>query len=172
MGIINVFADSHLFCNFTPYMKKVLVIFFALLATVSLWGGTPAQKLVDDYKERDGVRHYLAKGAMMTFARPMMKSYSIAPLAHKVEQMYVLRVDKAAPDIQEQFLKELNSVLATYIYAGKSDTTRGIVDAYVHVASPGVADGLVVYNPKLMTLYSLIGEFTDEELHKIQKTVK
>ena len=172
MGIINVFASSHLFSNFTPYMKKVIIIFVALLATVSLWGGTPAQKLVDDYKERDGVRHYVAKGAMMTVARPLMKSYSIAPLAHKVEEMYVLRVDKADADIQEQFKKELDSVLATYQYAGKSDTTRGIVDAYVHVASPQVADELVVYNPKLMSLYCLIGEFTEEELHKIQKKVK
>ena len=153
-------------------MKKMILIISALFAAISLWGGTPAQKLVDDYKELKGVRHYSAKGAMMTVARPLMKSYSMAPLAHKVEEMYVLRMDKARPDVQEQFFNDLKKVLSSYIYAGKSDSPHGIVDAYVHVSSPDVADELVVYNPDIMTLYSLIGEFTNEELQKVQKKVE
>ena len=32
-------------------MKKTIIILLALLMTFSLWGGTPAQKLVDDYKD-------------------------------------------------------------------------------------------------------------------------
>ena len=161
-----------MFYNFTTCMKKAIIISIALLATFNLWAGTPAQKLVDDYKDLKGVRHYAAKGAMMTVARPMMKSYSMAPLAHKVEEMTVMRMDKARPDVQEQFFKDLKVVLGTYIYAGKSDSPHGIVDAYVHVASPDVADELVVYNPEIMTLYSLIGEFTNEELQKVQKKVE
>ena len=153
-------------------MKKMILIISALFAVISLWGGTPAQKLVDDYKELKGVRHYSAKGAMMTVARPLMKSYSMAPLAHKVEEMYVLRMDKARPDVQEQFFNDLKKVFDSYIYAGKSDSPHGIVDAYVHVSSPDVADELVVYNPEIMTLYSLIGEFTNEELQKVQKKVE
>ena len=154
------------------HMKRIIIIFIALFATFSLWGATPAQKLVDDYKDLKGVRHYSAKGAMMAVARPLMRSYSMAPLAHKVEEMYVLRVDKARPDVQEQFFDDLVKVLDTYIYAGKSDSPHGIVDAYVHVASPDVADELVVYNPDLMALYSLIGEFTTEELQRVQKKVE
>lgn len=153
-------------------MKKIITISLAFFATFSLWAGTPAQKLVDDYKELKGVRHYSAKGAMMTVARPLMKSYSMAPLAHKVEEMYVMSMDKARPDVQDQFFEDLKNVLSTYIYAGKSDSPHGIVDAYVHVSAPGVADELVVYNPEIMTLYSLIGEFTDEELRKVQKKVE
>ena len=153
-------------------MKKVILIISALFAAVSLWGGTPAQKLVEDYKDLKGVRHYSAKGAMMTVARPLMKSYSMAPLAHKVEEMYVLRMDKARPDVQEQFFNDLKLVLDSYIYAGKSDSPHGIVDAYVHVSAPDVADELVVFNPEIMTLYSLIGEFTNEELQKVQKKVE
>ena len=153
-------------------MKRMITIVVALLATVGLWGGTPAQKLVDDYKELKGVRHYSAKGAMMTMARPLMKAYSMAPLAHKVEEMYVLRMDKARSDVQQQFFNELNTVLGSYIYAGKSDSPHGIVDAYVHVSAPDIADELVVYNPEIMTLYSLIGEFTSEELQKVQKKVE
>ena len=153
-------------------MKKLLIISVALFATFSLWGGTPAQRMVDDYKDLKGVRHYSAKGSMMAVARPLMKTYSMAPLAHKVEEMYVLRMDKARPDVQEQFFKDLKKVLDSYIYAGKSDSPHGIVDAYVHVSSPDVADELVVYNPEIMTLYSLIGEFTNEELQKVQKKVE
>ena len=35
-------------------MKKIITISLALFATFSLWAGTPAQKLVDDYKELKG----------------------------------------------------------------------------------------------------------------------
>ena len=157
---------------FTDCMKKGIIILVALLTTFSLWGATPAQKLVDEYKDLKGARHYSAKGAMMTVARPLMKSYSMAPLAHKVEEMYVLRMDKARPDVQDRFFKDLNEVLSNYIYAGKSDSPHGIVDAYVHVSSPDVADELVVFNPEIMALYSLIGEFTHEELQKVQKKVE
>ena len=63
----------------------------------------------------------------------------------------------------------MNKCLSLYVYVGKSDSPNGVVDAYVHLSAPDVADELVVYNPKLVALYSLKGEFTAEELQKIHK---
>ena len=153
-------------------MKRIIISFAFVLTAICLRAGTPAQEIVNDYKDLKGARYYLAKGAVMKVARPLMKSYSIAPLSHKVEEMSVLRVDKMKQDLQESFLIDLEKVLETYVYAGKSDSPHGVVDAYVHIASPDVADELVVYNPELMALYSLIGEFTKEELLKIQQPVE
>ena len=81
----------------------------------------------------------------------------------------MLRIDKAEPVIREQFLKDLQIVLDQYMYAGQSVTRNGVVDAYVHLARPDVADELIVYNPKIYALYSVSGTFTAEELMKIQK---
>lgn len=152
-------------------MKKVLIILCAVFLANALQAGTPAQDMVEQYKELKGARHYSARGALMKMARPMMRAYSMAPLAHKVEEMYVLRMDKVRPEIRTEFLNDLKKVLGQYVYAGKSDSPNGIVDAYVHVSSPDVADELVVFNPEICTLYSLIGEFTKEELQKVQKPV-
>lgn len=153
-------------------MKRFIISAAVLLISVCLHAGTPAQDIVNDYKDLKGVKFYLAKGALMKMARPLMKSYSIAPLSHKVEEMSVLRIDKAKEEIRESFMIDLEKVLQTYIYVGKSDSNHGVVDAYVHLAGPDVADELVVYNPELKALYSLIGEFTREELLKIQQPVE
>jgi hypothetical protein len=152
-------------------MKRLITLVFAVFSVCLLWAGTPAQDMVDKYKEQKGAKYYSAKGALMKMARPLMKSYSMAPLAHKVTEMYVLRMDKVRPETKSKFLYDLKKTLGHYIYAGKSDSPNGVVDAYVHIASTDVADELVVYNPEICTLYSLIGSFTKEELQKVQKPV-
>ncbi len=152
-------------------MKRLITLVFAIFSVCVLWAGTPAQELVDGYKEHKGAKYYSAKGALMKMARPLMKSYSMAPLAHKVTEMYVLRMDKVRQETRSKYLDDLKKTLDHYIYAGKSDSPNGIVDAYVHVSSEGVADELVVFNPEICTLYSLIGSFTKEELQKVQKPV-
>lgn len=150
-------------------MKKIIFTVISAFVTLTLFAGTPAEEVVEKYKEMKGARNLVAKGVLIKMARPLMKDYQIAPLAHKVEELSVLRIDKADPVIREQFLKDLQIVLDQYMYAGQSVTRNGIVDAYVHLARPDVADELIVYNPKIYALYSVSGTFTAEELMKIQK---
>ncbi|MBE6238248.1 MAG: hypothetical protein E7116_08915 [Bacteroidales bacterium] len=150
-------------------MKKIIFTVISAFVTLTLFAGTPAEEVVEKYKEMKGARNLVAKGVLIKMARPLMKDYQIAPLAHKVEELSVLRIDKAEPVIREQFLKDLQIVLDQYMYAGQSVTRNGIVDAYVHLARPDVADELIVYNPKIYALYSVSGTFTAEELMKIQK---
>ena len=150
-------------------MKKIIFTVISAFVTLTLFAGTPAEDVVEKYKEMKGARNLVAKGVLIKMARPLMKDYQIAPLAHKVEELSVLRIDKAEPVIREQFLKDLQIVLDQYMYAGQSVTRNGVVDAYVHLARPDVADELRVYNPKIYALYSVSGTFTAEELMKIQK---
>lgn len=150
-------------------MKRIVLSFVALFAIFNVFAGTPAADLVEKYKETKGAKNLVAKGALVKMVRPMMKDYQIAPLAHKVEELSVLKVEKTSPDIKASFFQDLNAVFRHYAYAGQSVTRNGTVDAYVHMATSDVADELVVYNPKTLTLYSLSGTFTREELEKIQK---
>ena len=150
-------------------MKKIIFTVISAFVTLTLFAGTPAEEVVEKYKEMKGARNLVAKGVLIKMARPLMKDYQIAPLAHKVEELSVLRIDKAEPVIREQFLKDLQIVLDQYMYAGQSVTRNGVVDDYVHLARPDVADELIVYNPKIYALYSVSGTFTAEELMKIQK---
>ena len=141
----------------------------AVFASLWMFAGTPAEELVETYKEMKGARNLVARGVLMRMARPLMKDYQIAPLAHKVEELSVLRMDKADPAVREQFIKDLYKALSQYEFGGQSSTRNGIVDAYVHLSGPDVADELVVYNPKICAIYSCSGIFTKEELEKIQK---
>lgn len=150
-------------------MRRILLLFVVLTATSDLFAQTPAETLVEQYKEVKGARNLVARGAVMNMARPMLKKYNVAPIAHKVEEMSVLRMDRVSSEVRLAFLKDMKDALEQYVYAGKSDTPNGVVDAYVHQLSPEVADELVVFNPKLCAFYSLSGEFTREELLNIQK---
>lgn len=150
-------------------MKRIVLVFLAMMLVSSAWGGTPVEDIVLKYEDVDGAKSLIAQGFVMKMARPLLKSYSIAPLADKVQGMSVLRMDKVDVEDREVFLDDMNKCLSLYVYVGKSDSPNGVVDAYVHLSAPDVADELVVYNPKLVALYSLKGEFTAEELLKISK---
>ena len=150
-------------------MKRIVLSFVALFAIFNVFAGTPAADLVEKYKDVKGARNLVAKGTLMNMARPMLKKYNVAPIAHKVEEMSVLRMDRTSPEVRQGFLEALNKVLGQYVYAGKSDTPNGVVDAYVHLVSPEIADELVVFNPELCAFYSLSGMFTRDELLSIQK---
>ncbi len=161
------------FCSkFAGLMKRIALISAVFLTALNIMAQTPASSLVEKYKEEEGARNFVARGVFMRVARAMMKDYAIAPLSHKVEEVSVLRMDKADAKVQVLFLDDLRKVVATYMYGGKSDGKRGIVDTYVHLASDDVADELVVYNPDQMAIYSLKGKFTIEELRSIQQPVE
>ena len=150
-------------------MKRILLSSISVFVSLNLLSMTPAEELVEKYKDVKGARNLVAGKTLVTMVRPMMKDYQIAPLAHKVEKLSVLRVDKVSHEVQVAFLSDLKAVFSQYVYAGQSVTRNGTVDAYVHMSSKDSADELVVYNPKIIALYSVSGTFTREELEKIQK---
>ena len=102
-------------------MKRLVLVFLSMMLVCSAWGGTPVEDIVLKYKDVKGAKSLIAQGFVMKMARPLLKSYSIAPLADKVQEMSVLRMDKVDVEDREVFLEEMNKCLSTYIYAGKSD---------------------------------------------------
>ena len=77
--------------------------FVALFAIFNVFAGTPAADLVEKYKDVKGARNLVAKGTLMNMARPMLKKYNVAPIAHKVEEMSVLRMDRTSPEVRQGF---------------------------------------------------------------------
>ena len=140
-----------------------------ILCVSALFGATPAEGLVQKYKDAKGARDLVAGKTLLRLVRPMMEDYQIAPIAHKVEQLAVVRLDKSSQEVKDRFLNDLKNTFSRYSYGGQSVTKNGTVDVYVHMISDNLADELVVYNPEIFALYSLNGSFTREELEKIQK---
>lgn len=150
-------------------MKKIFLSIMMILCVSALFASTPAEGLVQKYKDAKGARDLVAGKTLLRLVRPMMEDYQIAPIAHKVEQLAVVRLDKSSQEVKDRFLNDLKNTFSRYSYGGQSVTKNGTVDVYVHMISDNLADELVVYNPEIFALYSLNGSFTREELVKIQK---
>ena len=150
-------------------MKKIFLSIMMILCVSALFAATPAEGLVQKYKDAKGARDLVAGKTLLRLVRPMMEDYQIAPIAHKVEQLAVVRLDKSSQEVKDRFLNDLKNTFSRYSYGGQSVTKNGTVDVYVHMISDDLADELVVYNPEIFALYSLNGSFTREELVKIQK---
>lgn len=150
-------------------MKKIFLSILMILCVSALFAATPAEGLVQKYKDAKGARDLVAGKTLLRLVRPMMEDYQIAPIAHKVEQLAVVRLDKSSQEVKDRFLNDLKNTFSRYSYGGQSVTKNGTVDVYVHMISDNLADELVVYNPEIFALYSLNGSFTREELEKIQK---
>ena len=150
-------------------MKKIFLSIMMILCVSALFAATPAEGLVQKYKDAKGARDLVAGKTLLRLVRPMMEDYQIAPIAHKVEQLAVVRLDKSSLEVKDRFLNDLKNTFSRYSYGGQSVTKNGTVDVYVHMISDNLADELVVYNPEIFALYSLNGSFTREELEKIQK---
>lgn len=150
-------------------MKRFLILICMLVFSVALRAETPVQKLIAEYEDVKGIRILVAKGPMMSVVRPMLRSYTIAPMADYVEELSALRIGKSiAADEKEKFLTALSEALKSYMYVGKTKSTSGIVDAYIHLLSEEVVDELVVFNPETKALNTLLGEFPASELKKLK----
>ncbi len=153
-------------------MKRILLLIYMLLFPLFLSAETPVQELISRYTDVKGMRNMVAKGPMMSMVRPMLKNYTIAPMADHVEELSALRLGRGvSPEDKARFLKELRVALKSYIYVGKTKSTSGIVDAYVHQASADTVDELVVFNPETNALNTLLGVFPASELMALKQDI-
>ena len=150
-------------------MKRILFFIMLMLTSTVMFAKTPIEELVERYQDVKGVKNIVAHGAMMSIARPMLKSYTIVPLADCVDELSSLRIQRGISDTdKKRFVSDLDKILKKYIYAGKTKSTSGIVDVYVHLESTDYADELVVYNPETHVLNVLRGRFPVAELAKLK----
>lgn len=150
-------------------MRRVILLVFTLLIAVSTYAQTPAEKFLESFCEVKGAKKTEARGAMMIFARPVLKKFPIAPMANDVEEVTVLNLGKASELDKERFVSEMTKMLEDngYIYNGKFDSPNGPVDVYAHLKTDTLVDELVVFNPDLYALNILLGNFSVEKLLKL-----
>ena len=147
----------------SPYLidMKRLILFIAVLCVgVAVYAGTPAEDLIERFESLKGARGITVSGAKMVFARPVIRRFPIGPLADDVKVVSVLKMNKVSESDRQRFLESLGETLdRNYEYYGKADTPNGIVDVYVHLKNSDIVDELVIYNPELCVLNSLLGSF-------------
>jgi hypothetical protein len=106
----------------------------------------------------------------MILARRLLKSTQVAPVAQDVDELYILKMQTASQSAQEKFARDLSLALKSYEYYGKQPSKNGEVNVYIHRMAPGSSniDELVIYNPEIYSLNSLIGQFTASQLMKME----
>lgn len=126
---------------------------------------TPVEGLAEKYSDVKGSRYIVVKGGRMAFARPILRTYPVAPIADLVDDLAILKMEKAADMSRSDFVTELTSALDGYMYCGKHKSKDGgIVDVYVLLSSQEAASQMVVFNPEIYALNILNGIFPVEIL--------
>ena len=147
-----------------------LILMLMLAAAVRLSAQSAVEKVIVKYEDTDGARYFIAQGPKMILARRLLKSTQVAPVAQDVDELYILKMQTASQSAQERFARDLSLALKSYEYYGKEPSRHGEVDVYIMRHAPGSAqiDELVIYNPAIYSLNSLIGHFTASQLLKLE----
>lgn len=147
------------------YVRLILVL-SALFSSMCMASAlTPVEGLVPKYSDVKGVRNITVRGARMALARPVLRTYPVAPIADLVEDLAILKLERASEHIRRGFETDLAASLDGYQYCGKHvSKDGGIVDVYVLLSSPEVASQMVVFNPEIYVLNILNGTFPVEVL--------
>ena len=145
-------------------MRKILMIFAALLIWAGAAAQTPVEDLIVRYGDMKGVKDFIAKGARMNLVRGFLGNYGLAPIADEVDQLYVMKLGNASYQVREEFHTDFMAAVKTYEYYGKTEGKNGVVDVYVLISGPDTVSELVVYNPEIYVLNSLGGNFSVSSL--------
>ena len=160
-------SSKYYLCSQLMFDMRLFLIFLTIFAASEIFAATPAQTLIARNGSIKGAKKIEVSGAKMVFARPVLKRYPIGAMSESVDEVYVLNLKKVSPADLNAFMNEMNKVLRSYRYYGKSDSPDGLVDVYVHMKSDDLVDELVIFNPESFVVNSLIGEFPVNELLKI-----
>ena len=139
------------------------------MAVSGLSAQTPVEKVIIKYEDTPGVRHFIAQGMSMILARKFISSTQVAPIAPDVNALYVLKMGEATDSVRTRFVHDLDQVLKSYEYYGKQPSKNGEVEIYVHHTGPDAVNELVIYNPEIYSLNSLVGNFTVNELLALKR---
>ena len=136
------------------YVLMLCTAFFAVTASAA----TPVESVIIKYADVKGVRQFEAKGVAMKLARGLIRKTPAAPVADYVDELSVLRVDKADSLDRTAFVSDLYSALSSYDYVGKAEAPNGIVDVYVSKPQGEFVKEFVVYNQEIYSINSLRGD--------------
>ena len=93
-----------------------LYIFTFFLFSFSASAVTPAEKIMLEYEDSQGASYIEAKGMSMRIARVMIRKTPAAPVADKITEVSVLKLENADDSTKSDFHKNLEATLKQYTY--------------------------------------------------------
>lgn len=151
-------------------MKRFLTSIISILATASLYAGTPAEDLMLSVADAKGVQVIEGKGFIMKFARSAIRKTPMGPLADQVTEVTVCKMEHASPEFIQEYTKKLKDIMKSYQFYGVKIGQGGHpVEVYGNYPDNNIVRELIVFNPELNSSFSLRGEYTVEELLAIDK---
>ena len=149
-----------------------LYIFTFLLFSFSASAVTPAEKIMLEYEDSQGASFIEAKGMSMRIARVMIRKTPAAPVADKITEVSVLKLENADDSTKSDFHKNLEATLKQYTYVGKSNAANNdVVDVYISRPENDLVYEMVIFNYEKCTLNSLRGQIPVSLLMSMQKQI-
>ena len=125
-----------------------------------------------EYENAQGVSFVEAKGMSMKIARVMIRKTPAAPVADKITEVSVLKLDNADAKIKSDFHKSLEATLKQYTYVGKSNAANDdVVDVYISQPVNDLVGEMVIFNSERFVLNSLRGQIPISLLLSMQKQI-
>ena len=153
-------------------MKRILPVISLLICSVAVLNAqTVAENFMSSHKDVKSAKYVSVKGPKMSMVRPFLSKRSIAPVLEFVDGFTMLKLQHVDADLRDHHISDLLIMLKSYTYYGQWNSQDGIVDVYVNSSDPYSVEEIVVYNPSIMTLYSVIGKFPIERLLKLTGAV-
>ena len=150
------------------YRKLISVVTIVLLAS-GLYAQTPVETLIEKYKGTDGAKNVLVQGVRMTLARRFLENTPVAPIASDVEELAILKMGAVPQNVRLRFVSDLKTALKTYKYYGTHPSKNGEVEVYILPSGLETVKELVIYNPALYNLNSFYGDFSVDDLLRLEK---
>ena len=133
---------------------------------------TPAEKIMLEYEDSQGASYIEAKGMSMRIARVMIRKTPAAPVADKITEVSVLKLENADDSTKSDFHKNLEATLKQYTYVGKSNSANNdVVDVYISRPENDFVYEMVIFNYEKCTLNSLRGRIPVSLLMSMQKQI-
>ena len=102
----------------------------------------------------------------------MIRKTPAAPVADKITEVSVLKLENADDSTKSDFHKNLEATLKQYTYVGKSNAANNdVVDVYISRPENDLVYEMVIFNYEKCTLNSLRGQIPVSLLMSMQKQI-
>ena len=147
------------------YMKCILIISLFIFSYMDLNAQTPIEDLIIRYKDSAGVQCFVAENEDMSQVYKAFAASPLSSIAYDVMSFYILKMSTASFDIIERFMRNVDDVLRTnYTDFSMDFPLGGESRVYVTFLNKNIISEMIIYNPALLILNDIQGEFNVKSL--------
>ena len=141
-------------------MKCILIISVFIFSYMDLYAQTPIEDLITRYRDCSGAQCFVADNDNISPVHEAFATSPLSPIADDVTSFYILKMASAPLNMIEGFRRNIDEILRTYYTDFSADChLGGNSHAYVSFLDKDVVSELVIYNPSLLILNDIQGEF-------------